>query len=292
MKEALFYQKLPGQRVRCQICSHFCLVSSGQRGLCGVRENRKGKFYALNYGKVIAKHIDPIEKKPLYHFLSGSFSYSIATVGCNFRCANCQNWQISQTPQLTGEIAGQDCPPQRIIEEAVKNNCPSISYTYTEPTVFLEYALEIMKLAKKKGLKNIWVTNGFISRPALNLILPYLDAANVDLKSFEEKFYQKYCGGRLKPVLDNLKEMGKRNVWLEVTTLVIPGLTDQEKNLKQIAQFIKKEIGPETPWHISRFFPEISWQLHDLPATPLKTIEKAYQIGLKAGLKNIYKGNI
>ena len=305
MKEALLYQKLKGNKVRCQACSHFCLIISGKRGLCGVRENQKGKLYSLVYGKTIALHIDPIEKKPLYHFLPGTYSLSMATVGCNLACKNCQNHEISQGPKpdlprttfgrkvvLDRPILGQDLSPEKIVQEALSHHCPSISYTYTEPTIFLEYALVTMKLAKGKGLKNIWVTNGFMSPQTLNLIIPDLDAANVDLKSFDDDFYQKYCNGQLKPVLANLKELKKNNIWLEITTLIIPGLTDQPAMLKKIALFIKKELGAETPWHISRFFPEVSWQLQSLPATPLETIEKASQIGLQTGLKYVYKGNI
>jgi len=301
VKEALLYQKLPQKKVRCQVCSHFCIIAPQQRGLCGVRENQKGKLHSLVYGKAIAVHIDPIEKKPLYHFLPGTYSLSIATVGCNLACKNCQNWDISQGPKGLSlkdspwprtVLEGKSLSPKKIVQEALKNSCPSISYTYTEPTIFLEYALATMKLAKEKGLKNIWVTNGFMSPQTLKLIIPELDAANVDLKSFEESFYQKYCGGQLKPVLANLKEMKRKNIWLEITTLIIPGLTDQTKMLKKIALFIKKELGPETPWHISRFFPEVSWQLQDLPATSSETIEKAFQIGLQAGLKYVYKGNI
>lgn len=292
MKEALLYKKLKNEKVQCQACAHYCVISSNKRGICGVRENQKGKLYSLVYGKAIAVHIDPIEKKPLYHFLPGTYSLSIATVGCNLACKNCQNHDISQGSKPDKPILGQEMSPEKIVREALDNHCPSISYTYTEPTIFLEYALATMKLAKEKGLKNIWVTNGFMSPQTLNLIIPDLDAANVDLKSFDDNFYQKYCGGRLKPILENLKELKRKGIWLEITTLIIPGLTDQEKMLKKIAQFIKKELGPETPWHISRFFPEVSWQLQDLPATSLEIIEKASQIGLQAGLKYVYKGNI
>jgi pyruvate formate lyase activating enzyme len=292
MKEALLYQKLAGNKVRCQVCAHYCLIKPGQRGLCGVRENIEGKLYSSVYGKAVAINVDPIAKKPLYHFLPGSYSLSVATVGCQFFCRNCQNWQISQGPKLTGQIKGEEIAPTEIVKMAEEYKTPSISYTYTDPIVFLEYALETMKLAGRKGLKNIWVTSGFMSPQTLKLILPYLDAANVDLKSFDDSFYQKYCGGRLKPILNNLKEMKMNKVWLEITTLIIPGLTDQEKILKKIAWFIKKELGPETPWHVSRFFPELSWRMKDLPATPLESLEKAYQIGLSAGLKYIYKGNV
>lgn len=292
MKEALLYQKLADQKVRCQTCSHFCLIAPQKRGLCGVRKNQQGKLYSLNYGKIIAAHIDPIEKKPLYRFLPGTFTYSIATMGCNFTCGACQNWDISQGPKPDKPIVGQEIPYEQIVQRALDNHCPSIAYTYTEPTIFLEYALETMKLAKDKGLKNIWVTNGFMSRQTLDLITPYLEAANVDLKSFEPAFYQKHCGGQLKPVLENLKQMKKKNIWLEITTLIIPGLTDQKKMLEKIAQFIKKELGEETPWHISRFFPEISWKLQHLPATPLESLEAACRIGLDNGLKYVYKGNL
>jgi len=292
MKEALLYQKLKDKKVRCQTCHHYCLILPGKRGICGVRENQNGKLYSLVYGKAAAVNIDPIEKKPLYHFLPGTYSLSLATVGCNLACHNCQNWNISQGPKLNKPISGQEMPPEEIIQEALADHCPSISYTYTEPTIFLEYALEIMKLARKKRLKNIWVTNGFMSPQALKLILPELDAANVDIKSFENSFYQKYCGGRLKPILENIKEMKRKGVWVEITTLIIPGLSDSPAMLKKIAQFIKNELGPETPWHLSRFFPEVSWQMKDLPATPLKSLEKAHQIGLAAGLKYVHKGNI
>ncbi len=292
MKQALVYRKLDNQRVRCQACSHFCLIPSQKRGLCGVRENQNGKLYALNYNRIIAKHIDPIEKKPLYRFLPGTYTYSIATVGCNLKCANCQNWDISQKPKSNKKIVGQKTTPQEIVQQALKNNCPSISYTYTEPTIFLEFALETMKLARAKGLKNIWVTNGFMSPQTLDLIVPYLDAANVDLKSFDDQFYQEYCGAKLKPILNNLKAMKKKNIWLEITTLLIPNLVDQKENLQSIVRFIKTELGPETPWHISRFSPEISWQMQNLARTPLKSLEKAYQIGLKTGLKYVYQGNI
>jgi len=292
MKESLVYQKLTDKQVQCQTCSHFCLIRPNERGLCGVRENQKGKLYALNYGKVIAQQIDPIEKKPIANFLPQTLTYSIATAGCNFACQNCQNWEISQSPKPDKPILGQEIPPNEIVQAALENNCPSISYTYTEPTIFLEYALDIMKPAQKKGLKNIWVSNGYTSPQALKLILPFVDAINVDLKSFDNNFYKEYCGAQLKPVVQTLKMLRKNKIHIEITTLIIPGLTDQEQNLKKIAQFVKTELGPETPWHISRFFPEISFKLKNIPATPLESIEKAAQIGQTAGLKNIYKGNV
>jgi pyruvate formate lyase activating enzyme len=268
------------------------VILPGKGGICGVRENIDGKLYALNYGKAIACHIDPIEKKPFFHFLPGSYSLSIATVGCNFKCSACQNWDISQGFKETEEIPGEDLPPEKIIELAIKNNLPSISYTYTDPTIFSEYALETMKLAKKEGLKNNWVTNGFWSKELLDLISPYLDAANVDLKGFTDEFYLKYCGGRLQPVLDTLKEAKKRGVWIEVTTLVIPTLNDDLKTFKGIANFIKNELGTEIPWHITQFCGAISWKLQHLPDTPVETLEKAWKIGKEAGLKYVYTGNV
>jgi len=289
MKEDRLYKKLKGGRVQCQNCAHYCVIPPGQRGICGVRENLKGKLYSLVYGKAVAVHIDPIEKKPFFHFLPGSQSLSIATVGCNLKCTYCQNWDISQEPKLQ---ASEDLSPAEIVALALKNNLPSISYTYTEPTVFLEYALDTMKIAKEKGLKNCWVTNGFMSKKALDLIGPYLDAANVDLKGFTEKFYQKVCGARLRPVLETLKRMKRANIWLEITTLVIPTLNDDEKTFKEIANFINKELDEETPWHISQFSSAISWQLKHLPDTPVETLEKAYKIGKETGLKYVYTGNV
>lgn len=291
MKEVYLYKKLVDKKVQCQNCAHYCLIENGKRGICEVRENRDGKLYALNYGKTITINIDPIEKKPFFHFLPGSYSLSIATVGCNFRCDNCQNWQISQGFKEMKEIPGDDLPPEEIVNIALENKLPSISYTYTEPAIFSEYALEIMKLAKKEGLKNNWVTNGFWSKELFELIYPYLDAANVDLKGFSDDFYLKYCSGRLKPVLDTLKRLKSKKKWVEVTTLAIPFLNDDEKVFEGIANFIKKELGSETPWHITQFSGTISWKLQHLPQTSVETLKKAYRIGKKAGLKYVYTGN-
>ncbi len=292
MKEAYLYKKLSNKKVQCQNCSHYCVLSPGERGKCGVRENIDGKLYALNYRKVIAYHIDPIEKKPFFHFLPGSYSLSIATVGCNFSCFWCQNWDISQNFKNVKEIPGKDLSPEEIVGLALKNELPSISYTYTEPTIFSEYALETMKKAKEMGLKNNWVTNGFWSKELFELIWPYLDAANVDLKGWSEQFYQKYCDGRLQPVLDNLKLIKKKKIWLEVTTLIIPTLNDKEEWFEEIAKFIKEELNAETPWHVTRFSGAISWKMQHLPDTSVETLQKAWQIGKKIGLKYVYTGNI
>jgi len=292
MKEVLLYKKLKDKKVQCRNCAHFCVINPGERGKCGVRENINGKLFSLVYGKACAVHIDPIEKKPFFHFLPGSHSLSIATVGCPCSCKNCQNWTISQGPKLTGKIEGEDISPEEIVEMAKRNKVPSISYTYTDPIVFLEYALDTMKLAKKEGLKNNWVTNGFWSPELFKEISPFLDAANVDLKSFSDDFYIQNCGARLKPVLDNLIELKKEKIWAEVTTLAIPTLSDSEEMFRDIAKFIKEKLGPETPWHISQFSGAISWKLQHLPDTPLKTLEQAYKIGKEAGLKYVYTGNV
>jgi len=292
MKEACLYKKLSGKKVQCQTCNHYCLIENGKTGICSVRKNIEGKLYSLVYGKACALNIDPIEKKPLFHFLPGTWTLSLATVGCNFRCANCQNWQISQMPRLSGKVEGEEISPEKIVEIAKRNNLPSISYTYTEPTIFSEYALDIMKLAKENGLKNIWVSNGFWSKELFDLISPYLDAVNIDLKSFDDNFYAKYCGGKLQPVLETLKRIKSKKIWVEITTLIIPGLNDSEENLKKIALFIKKELGAEIPWHISRFFGSVSWKLKNIPDTPVKTLKLAEKIARKTGLKNIHIGNI
>ncbi len=298
MKECYLYKKLKEKKVQCRTCSHYCIIDNGEKGKCFVKENKNGKLYSLVYSKPCAVNIDPIEKKPFFHFLPGTQSLSMATVGCNFACHSCQNWSISQAPKIFKKVEGEEIPPEKIVEMTQKSKLPSISYTYTEPVVFLEYALDTMKLAKKAGLKNAWVTNGFLSKETFDLIAPYLDAANVDLKSFSDEFYQKYCGGRLQPVLDTLKRMkgtlrhGSGQVWVEVTTLVIPTLNDSEEIFTNIAQFIKTELGQETPWHISQFSGAISWKLQNIPDTPVETLKKAWQIGKKAGLKYVYTGNV
>jgi len=292
MKEVLLYKKLSGNKTQCHTCAHFCVLAPGERGKCGVRENIDGKLYALNYRKAIAINIDPIEKKPFYHFLPGSQSLSIATVGCNYFCLNCQNYDISQGFKGAKEIPGEDVSPERVVEMAIENNLPSISYTYVEPTIFLEYALDIMKLVKKAGLKNNFVSNGFMSEESAKLVIPYLDANNIDIKGFSEEFYQKVCGGRLQPVLDTAKLMKKSGVWVEITTLVIPTLSDSEEMFRGIAKWIYENLGPETPWHVSQFCGAISWKLQHIPDTPVETLEKAWKIGKEVGLKYVYIGNI
>jgi len=290
MKKALLFEKLDKDRVRCNLCAHHCVIANGKRGTCQVRENRDGILYTLVYGRNIAQHVDPIEKKPLFHFYPGSTAYSIATPGCNFRCQWCQNWQISQMPREQHLIVGQKASPKQIVAAAQTSDCQSIAYTYTEPTIFFEYAYDTARLAQLAGLSNIFVTNGYMTQEMLELFHPYLDAANVDLKAFREKTYHRYVGASLQPILDNMKIMKEMGVWLEVTTLVIPDLNDDPIELRDAAQFIAQELGPETPWHISRFSP--SYKFLDHPSTPLKTLKLAQQIGYEEGLYYVYLGNV
>jgi pyruvate formate lyase activating enzyme len=289
MKEAYLYEKLENERVRCLLCNHRCLIKDGAKGICGVRENSSGKLISLVYGKVIARHCDPIEKKPLFHFLPGTRSYSIATVGCNFRCLFCQNADISQMPSDQDRIMGEDMSPDQIVREALNTRSASISYTYTEPTVYFELASDAARLAKTKGLKNVFVTNGYMTGQCLEHIFPDLHAANVDLKSFNEKFYKEQCGAKLEPVLRTLETMKKMGVWLEVTTLLIPGLNDAPDELTALARFLVA-IDPDIPWHISRFHP--TYRLTNIPATPSQNVRRARDLGYKAGLKYVYTGNL
>jgi len=289
MKEAMLYSPLEEGKVKCHLCSHRCVISPSQRGVCGVRENREGKLFSLVFGRAISMNIDPIEKKPLFHLLPGSTSFSIATVGCNFRCLQCQNHEISQMPIDEKRIDGSVAPPSKIVSLAKENRCRSISYTYTEPTIYFEYAYETAALASQEGIKNIFVTNGYMTEEALKTIQPYLDGANVDLKSYQEKFYKEVCGARLKPVLESLKLMKALGIWVEITTLIIPTLNDSERELEEIAQFILS-LGAEVPWHLSAFYP--TYKLINLPRTPAETLHRAREIGLKTGLRYVYCGNI
>jgi pyruvate formate lyase activating enzyme len=256
-----------------------------------VRENRGGMLQTLVYGKIIAGHVDPIEKKPLYHFLPGSQSYSIATVGCNFRCRFCQNADIAQMPaDRGGTIMGNRTTPERVVADALRAGCRSVSYTYTEPTVFFELAYDTARRAHADGLKNVFVTNGYMSREALTMMAPFLDAANVDLKAFNDGYYREQCGARLQPVLDTLRQMVSLGIFVEVTTLIVPGLNDNPVELKRLAAFISEQLGPSTPWHISRFHP--TYRLTDRGPTPVETLTAAREIGLSTGLQFVYTGNV
>ncbi len=291
MKEAFFYQKLENQKVQCNLCPHNCIIKPGEKGICSVRINLDGTLFSLVYDKIITTHVDPIEKKPLFHVAPGSKSFSIATMGCNLWCKFCQNADISQYPRLSpGEIPGNPLSPEEIVNQAIKTGCRSLAYTYTEPTIYFELMYDTARLAHEAGLLNLLITNGYINAEPLQMIQPYLDAANVDLKAFDEKFYKKVVGGKLSAVLDTLRLLKKLNIFTEITTLLIPSLNDDEIELRELVQFIKDEIGVATPWHISRFFPH--YKMTYLPPTPLKTIQRAWEIGLEAGLRYVYTGNI
>lgn len=289
IREALLYEKLTDQKAGCHLCAHQCRINPEKRGICGVRENREGILYTLTYGMLIAENVDPIEKKPLFHVYPASKSFSIATAGCNFCCEFCQNHDISQLPRDINEIPGRPTDPAEIVQRAIRTGSKSISYTYTEPTIYFEYAYDTARLAHERGLKNVFVTNGFMTDKTLETIAPYLQAANVDLKSFRDDFYRKRCGARLAPVLESLRNMKRLGIWVEVTTLLIPDLNDGEQELKDIASFIFS-LGPETPWHISRFHPRYKMSRHG--ATPVAAIRRAAQIGRECGLKYVYSGNV
>jgi pyruvate formate lyase activating enzyme len=289
IKEAMLYEKLEGGQVRCNLCAHRCAIKPGRRGVCGVRENRDGVLYSLVYGTLIAENIDPIEKKPFFHVYPASKTYSIATVGCNFNCEFCQNHDISQMPRSTRMITGEDFLPAEIAARAKKSGSKTIAYTYTEPTIYFELAYDTAKIAVENGLRNVFVTNGFMTTETIETIAPYLTAANVDLKSFRDEFYKKRCGAGLNPVLESLKKMKEMGIWVEITTLLIPTLNDSDEELKDIAQFIAG-LGKETPWHISRFHPQ--FKMLNVPVTPVSSLHKAVEIGKQAGLKYVYSGNV
>ena len=289
MKEARLYKTSASGHIDCFLCEFRCRIADGKRGVCGVRENMGGTLFTLVYGRLIAEHADPIEKKPLFHFQPGSSSYSIATVGCNFRCLHCQNSEISQMPRDQKRILGEEVSAEDVVSEAVETGCSSISYTYTEPTIFFEFAYDTALLAREKGLKNVFVTNGYMTPECLDEMRGVLDAANVDIKSFSETFYKKVCGATLAPVLKSVERMRSLGIWVEITTLVIPGMNDKDDELKAIAKWIAA-TDRAMPWHISAFHP--AYKLHDVPPTPRETIERAREIGLAEGLRYVYTGNI
>jgi len=302
MQEAMLYEKLSDDRVRCNLCAHRCMIADGKKGVCQVRENQGGALYTLVYGRTISQHVDPVEKKPLLHFYPSSTAYSIATPGCNFHCRWCQNWEISQMVRERHLILGEEASPEEIVAAARRAGCRSIAYTYTEPSVFFEYTYDTARLAHAAGLANIYVTNGYMTEEMLETFNPprpprnggghdpYLDAANVDLKAFRDETYRKYVGARLQPVLDSLKVMKRLGVWVEVTTLVVPGVNDDPAELQDAAHFVAEELGVETPWHISRFFP--NYEMTGVPPTPISTLRRAREIGLEAGLRYVYVGNV
>ncbi len=290
MREAVLYDRKESGAVKCHLCRHGCLIEDQKKGICGVRQNLAGTLYTLVYDKVISTNVDPIEKKPLFHFAPGSLSFSIATVGCNFRCSFCQNYSISQMPHDRGRIAGESYTPVEIVSMALQAGCKSISYTYTEPTIFYELARDTMVEAKKHGLLNVFVTNGYMTRDMLDDARDLLDAANVDLKAFNDKFYTHYCKAKREGVMDTLAYMKELGTWVEVTTLLIPTLNDNLDEIRDMARFIRGSLGPGTPWHVSRFYPQYKEQ--DLPPTDVQEITRVSQIGLEEGLHYVYVGNV
>ncbi len=284
----MFYEKIDEQKVQCFLCAHHCVVPEGRRGICHVRENRQGVLYSLVYGKLIAMNVDPIEKKPLFHFYPASRSLSVASIGCNFRCRHCQNSDISQYPKKHADIPGEDMSPEQVVEAAERSGCRSISYTYTEPTIFFEFAYDCARLAHERGIRNVFVSNGYTGPEAVRAIAPYLDANDIDLKGSDE-FYRDICGARLQPVLDTIILMKELGVWVEITTLIIPTYNDSEESLSRIVAFIKS-VGAGIPWHVTQFYP--TFELLDRPRTPLHTLQRAREMGLKQGLKYVYEGNV
>ena len=287
IREAQFWEKLDGD-VQCDLCHQKCRIRPGKRGICGVRENRNEKLMTLVYGSLVAANADPIEKKPFFHFLPGSIAYSIATVGCNFRCLHCQNADISQMPRETGQIPGEFTAPQNVIAQADALGCQSIAYTYSEPTIFFEYALDVAALAHDAGLKNVFVSNGYIGEEAAQKIIPYLDGINIDLKG-DDQFYRMVCGAKLQPVEHNIERFWKKGVWVEVTTLIIPGYNDSQTVLEELAEFLAG-VSPDMPWHISAFYP--MYKMKDVPRTEIESLRRGLEAGRKAGLKYVYAGNV
>lgn len=286
--EAGYYKKLEGKQVQCLLCPHKCIVSEGDRGECGVRENRDGSYYTLTYGRPCALHVDPIEKKPLFHVLPGSRVYSLATAGCNLSCLFCQNWQISQA--LPEEVKYENLSPDEIVQMAIDLDCPLIAYTYSEPTIFFEYMLAIAKKAHDKGLINTCHSNGFINPEPLSELSKFMSAANIDLKGFTDEYYSQVCGGELQPVLRSLKQIKKNGIHLELTNLIVPSKNDEMDNIRKMSKWISCELGPDVPLHFSRFYPR--YKLRNLPPTPIKTLERAREVAMQEGLHFVYIGNL
>ena len=291
LHQAKLTRPLKDQTVQCRVCEHYCTLAPGEWGQCGVRVNQEGLLYLTVYGEAVAAHIDPIEKKPLFHFLPAAQAFSIGTYGCNFSCRWCQNWQISQVrKRKPEENLGERLSPAQIVQFCQQKGIEAIAYTYNEPTVFFEYSYDTAKLAHQKGIKNVYVSNGFMTAEALDLLIPYLDGINVDLKGFNERLYREYCGARLAPIKRNIAHLVQEtDVWTEVTTLVIPELNDSDTELRSVAEWLVS-IDPGIPWHVTAFYP--THQLRDRDRTPPQTLKRAYQIGKEAGLQYVYVGNL
>lgn len=288
VKEAYFYEKLGGGEVRCGTCPHHCTVSPDGRGRCRTKVNIEGRLYTISYANPCVVNVDPVEKKPLQHFYPGTKAFSLAVAGCNFRCLNCQNWEISQTnPDKTRNY---DLSPGQVVSMAVQYDCKSIAYTYSEATTFYEYMVDIATRAREAGIKNIWVSNAYVSRPALNRLCDVIDGASVNLKSFSDKIYWDLNGGHLEPVLETFKTLHRRGVWMEMINLVIPTYTDDLEMIKKMCGWILENLGPEYPLHFSRFHPQ--YKLVHLPPTPVEVLQKAEAVALKEGLHFVYIGNV
>ena len=289
MREAELYSKLSENRVRCDLCAHLCRLRPGQTGICGVRQNREGILYTQVADLVVATHVDPIEKKPFYHIYPGSKSYSLAAPGCNFRCRHCQNHEISQMPRAEKILAGRRVKAAELVREALATGSRSLAYTYTEPTVYFELMTETAALAKDKGLLNLMVSNGYLSAAARRRLRPLIQGANIDLKAWSNSFYRRICGASgMTPVLETISDFVAHGIWVEVTTLLIPGYNDNESELKDLARFLVS-VSPSIPWHVTGFFP--TYRLTGVPPTPLETLKKARDIGLAAGLHYVFEGN-
>ncbi|PIE72321.1 MAG: AmmeMemoRadiSam system radical SAM enzyme [Deltaproteobacteria bacterium] len=290
MYEAMFYRPDASGRVHCLLCCHRCIIRPGRSGVCGVRRNDNGRLVSMVYGKLVAEHVDPIEKKPLFHFLPGSLTYSISTVGCNFRCLHCQNFSISQYPaDHPGKFPGRTRSPQQVTDAAIEAGCASISYTYVEPTVFYEFARDCAVLAKQADIRNVFVSNGYMTQETVRDIAPLLDAINIDVKCFDDKMYRKICHAHLKPVLENIALFCDLGVWVEVTTLIIPGINDSSEELKAIAGYIHS-VSSDIPWHVTAFRP--TYKMTDRPAARASILHRACKIGHDTGLTFVYPGNI
>jgi len=288
LKEALYYTKLSDNAVQCRLCPRNCVIPPGKRGFCRIRENQKGRLFTLSYGKTVAVHLDPIEKKPLFHFLPGTTAFSVATAGCNLKCKFCQNWEISQ--KCPEEVDYRFIEPQDLIERARASTSPTIAYTYTEPVIFFEYMLDCAKLTRQAGLRNIMHSNGYVNEAPLRELAKYLDAANIDLKGFSEEYYARLSDATLAPVLNTLKVLKEEGVHLEITNLVLPGFNDFPEEIQKMCLWIKENLGADTPLHFSRFFP--TYKLLALNPTPVEALERARQIALDSGLKYVYIGNV
>jgi pyruvate formate lyase activating enzyme len=291
LHESWLVRPLKDDVVQCRVCEHFCVLEPDAWGKCGVRVNREGAIYSTVYGQAIAAHVDPIEKKPLFHFLPGTSALSIGTYGCNMRCRWCQNWHISQTREVEAQRdLGEVLPPEGLVESCLRRDIPCIAYTYNEPTVFFEYTHDTAKLAHAQGIKNVYVSNGFMSEETLEAITPYLDGINVDLKGFDDDLYRTDSDARLAPVKRNIAHIAREtDIWIEVTTLLIPGLNDSDEELRALATWLA-EIDPDLPWHVTAFYP--TYKMQDRPRTPPSALQRAHQIGEEVGLRYVYVGNI